>query len=272
MLAIQSYTFTTIVNKVASNTSKTGSNLTSLLTTVNQSNQTLFNILLPVFSAWVGVVIAFYFGSKQAEIAQETLAKTISSEEEKLVTLTVQALLDKYPETQNPKKVTLTDTISDVLATFSSASTLTDVLVVDKDDKPIGILYKSELLSVLDKLSTKNELSNPEEGKPQLYTMLGLINHHLLIPEKKWMFNGKEVTEPTSAPPAEPTSAPPAENSSIANFATVIPDDNLYRARERMINVSKQINDVRCVVIVDEASKKVRGIFGYDSILAFIRS
>src|SRR5205823_11554440 len=107
------------------------------------------------------VVIAFYFGSKQAEIAQETLAKTISSDEEKLVALKVQAILDKYPETQNPITVKLTDPIKDVLATFASTrgKSLTEVLVVDKDNKPVGILYKSELLSVLGVLTPEGDLA-----------------------------------------------------------------------------------------------------------------
>jgi CBS domain-containing protein len=259
MLAIQSYTVTTVISS-----GKSGSNLTSALTMVNQSNQTLFNTLLPVFGAWVGVVVVFYFGSKQAEKAQEALVKTTSSVEEKLVALKVQAILDKYPETQHPIRVKLTDQIKDVLAAFSN--TLTDVLVVDKDDKPVGILYKSDLLSVLGVLSTtdRNKLANegndPDATTP-LYEKLSSINNHLLIPERKWVVAGKPVVQSTLN----------KENSATDNFARVTPDDNLLLARERMVSVNKQINDVRCVVI-DEASGQVRGIFGYDSILAFVKS
>ena len=126
MLGFQYYSVNTVIN----------SNKTGDLASLNQSNQTIFNTLLPLFGAWVGVVVTFYFGSKQAEKAQEALVSLRPSEDEKLATLKVQAILDKYPETQHPIKVKLTDQIKDVLATFSSP--LTDVLVVDKDDKPIG--------------------------------------------------------------------------------------------------------------------------------------
>lgn len=273
MLAIQSYTVNTVISKFPFNGNKTGSNLTNVITTVNQSNQTLFNTLLPVFGAWVGVVIAFYFGSKQAEIAQETLAKTITSDEEKLVALKVQALLDKYPETQHPITAKLTDRIEDVLAAFARSRTLTDVLVVDKDNKPAGILYRSELLSILGPLTPEGKLAtgHEQDNPKSLYEKLGSINNHLLIPGRKWMLDGDPVKEPPSSSPTE-KSPPSPENSTIANFATVTADDNLFRAKERMINISKQINDVRCVVIVDEASENVRGIFGYDSILAFVKS
>ena len=272
MLAIQSYTVTTVISKIPLSASKTGSNLTALLTNINQSNQTLFNTLLPVFGAWVGVVIAFYFGSKQAEIAQETLAKTISSDEEKLVALKVQALLDKYPETQHPITVKLTDQIKDILAAFSRYRTLTNVLVVDNDNKPLGLLYKSELFSVLGPLDETRQLKEKAQGEVLLKDKLEEINNHLLIQGRKWMLNGSDV--PASPPTTEKPSTenPTTENITSTNFATVTPDDNLFRAKERMINISKQINDVRCVVIVDEASGKVRGIFGYDSILAFVKT
>ena len=64
----------------------------------------------------------------------------------------------------------------------------------------------------------------------------------------------------------------PLKIGTIANFATVLLDDSLLHARDRMVNISKQINDVRCVVILDVRSSKVRGIFSYDSILAFVKS
>jgi len=74
----------------------------------------LFNILLPVFGAWVGVVIAFYFGSQQKKRVQDTLEKVITPEE-KLSGTKVRQLLDKYPSIKNIHKVTLEDTIKDVI-------------------------------------------------------------------------------------------------------------------------------------------------------------
>jgi hypothetical protein len=100
------------------NNSKNETAIDKILNRVDQSNQTIFNILLPVFGACVGVVVAFYFGSEQARRAQEVLVRAISSEEEKLSTTKVQSLLDKFPTTKNIHQVTLDNTIRQVKDAF----------------------------------------------------------------------------------------------------------------------------------------------------------
>ena len=109
----------------------------------------MFNILLPIFGAWVGVVIAFYFGSEQTKRVRDTLEKVLTSEE-KLSGSKVQHLLDKYSSTTNIHKVTLEDTIKDVI----SNGDFSDVLIV-KDDKPLGVLYQKDLYG---KLSLKTRI------------------------------------------------------------------------------------------------------------------
>ena|SRR5215211_2490966 len=140
MLGIQSATVGSIIQRTADTTN--ASALNELFDRTERSNQTLFNILLPVFSAWVGVVIAFYFGSEQTKRVQDTLEKVLTTEE-KLSGTKVQDLLNKYPSTKNIHKVTLEDTIKDVINKFGDFS---DVLVV-KDDKPLGVLYQKDLYS-----------------------------------------------------------------------------------------------------------------------------
>jgi hypothetical protein len=49
---------------------------------VNNSNQSFFNILLAVFAAWVGAVVAFYFGSENLHQAQQTLQNVLSAKQE----------------------------------------------------------------------------------------------------------------------------------------------------------------------------------------------
>jgi len=74
--------------------------------------------------------------------------KALSPEEEKLAAVKIQTLLDKFPPTKNPIRVKLTDKIKDILAAFYPTDkniSLSDVLVV-KDDKPVGVLYKQELV------------------------------------------------------------------------------------------------------------------------------
>ncbi|HZI72125.1 MAG TPA: hypothetical protein VFD60_13295, partial [Nitrososphaeraceae archaeon] len=73
MLSIQDNTSKMLVDRLFPKGS-TSSNLTNqrdMIAEFDRSNTTLFNILLPVFGAWVGVVVTFYFGSEQARKAQE---------------------------------------------------------------------------------------------------------------------------------------------------------------------------------------------------------
>jgi hypothetical protein len=279
MLLIQNTTVTSIVGNLPS---EAGSNITqfeTLFEVIDRSNQTLFNILLPVFSAWVGVVIAFYFGSEQAKKSQETLMQALSPEA-KLMTVRVEDALKRFPDTANVQKVTLNDTIEEIIDAFDKrlGGKLTDLLVVDQDDKPNGILYKADLFStpsfremnlkngnVKIKLSSgrimgKEESSNQGEktadqiGKEgegeKTADQIGKEGEG----EKTADQIGKEVKE------------------ILRKFAKVKPDENLLQARERMYQVSDEINkisEVRCVVI-DNADKAI-GIFGYDVIAFFMK-
>jgi hypothetical protein len=161
----------------------------------------------------------------------------------------VRILLDKFG--LKPKTVKLTDKIKDVLAAFGS---LTDLLVLGEDGKPLGILYKQEIVSILPKLNEKGTLEpdpdpNKDENNKILKDKFSEINNHLLIPNRKWDLQ--------KSPPT------------IDNFATVSPDDSLLHARDRMYGISSQINDVRCVVT--DSSGVAIGIFSYDSILSFTK-
>jgi hypothetical protein len=69
-------------------TDKNSTAIKELIDHVNTSNQTVFNILLPVFGAWVDVVVAFYFSSEQEKNTHDILIKKLSPDEEKLSTST----------------------------------------------------------------------------------------------------------------------------------------------------------------------------------------
>jgi len=233
MLGIQSATVGSIIQRTADTTN--ASALNELFDRTERSNQTLFNILLPVFSAWVGVVIAFYFGSEQTKRVQDTLEKVLTTEE-KLSGTKVQDLLNKYPSTKNIHKVTLEDTIKDVINKFGDFS---DVLVV-KDDKPLGVLYQKDLYGKTE-LKDKDIKTLYEKKLKDVITQI----EEEYITKQKWDID-----------------------KIMNNFAEVKSKDSLLTARKLMYERSKQIGDVRCVV-VDESGKVV-GIFGFDSIAAFM--
>jgi hypothetical protein len=84
------------------------------------------------------------------------------SPQEKLSQTTVEQLLNENPTAKNPITVNMKKTnIGEVKKKFSDNRDLTNVLVVDDNQKPLGLLYKDDLLKL------KNEGETPEatDGK-----------------------------------------------------------------------------------------------------------
>lgn len=240
MLLIHIITLETVI---LSTNNRNATALKNVIDAVDTSNQTIFNILLPVFGAWVGVVVAFYFGSQREKRSQEALVKALSPEQEKLSTIKVQDLLTKFTNTKNIQKVTMDKKVSDVIASFGNFS---DVLVVKEDlpdiPIPLGILYKADLFSPFAKTS-----DSLDDYKGTLRQVMSDHTVTDFITKRKW--------DPEKG---------------VDNFATVTADDNLWQARQMMYKVSIQINDVRCVV-TDPSTGKADAIFSYDSIAAFLK-
>jgi len=123
----------------------TSTNLIAAFEKIDKSNQTVFNIMLPVFSAWVGVVIAFYFGSRNLDKAQDATEKVISKlVEGKVEDITLEELLKLHPESKNVQIVKLTD---EVKAVEARAKVFGNVVVVD-EGKTLGVLYLKDLETV----------------------------------------------------------------------------------------------------------------------------
>lgn len=128
--------------------SATSTNLVGAFEKIDKSNQTVFNIMLPVFSAWVGVVIAFYFGSRNLDKAQEATEKAqkVISKlvEGKGGDITLEELLRLHPESKNVQIVELKDYVKVVEV---KAKVFGNVVVVDKG-KILGVLYLKDLEEV----------------------------------------------------------------------------------------------------------------------------
>jgi CBS domain len=242
MLSIQDNTSRMIANNLFSNTSQlSGSNLTNvreMISEFDRSNTTLFNILLPVFGAWVGVVVTFYFGSEQARRAQEAIVQALSPEA-KLSAIKVEQALSRFEETKKISTVTLKDKIIDVRKKLENWS---NVLVLDDNGKPFGILYKADLYSQKD-IAKSNVGDFDDDTLENFIADKELIDH---ITKRKW-----EKDKP------------------IKNFATISPENSLLHARERMYGVSTTDVDVLCVV-VDKDGKPI-GIIGFDIINYYLQ-
>jgi hypothetical protein len=247
MLSIQYSTTNLAISNYGKQTDKEKNGtliITEVLQSLDRSNQTLFNILLPVFGAWVGVVVTFFFASEQTKKAQEvqqslqqSLVQALSPEEEKLSKIKVEDLLNKYPAARNVRKVTLDNTIKEVLDSFGD---LSNVLVVDKEGKPLGILYKADLLGIFGKKDTKIDAHYNEP----LRNHIGSITEDF-IKKTQWSETG------------------------IRNYATLALNTTLLSATEKMNAISDQVNDV--VGLVMDTNGIPISVVTYDMIVGYIK-
>ncbi|NIP61472.1 MAG: hypothetical protein GWN01_05055 [Nitrosopumilaceae archaeon] len=154
MMIMQAHTSLIISSSLDEDIDKTElERKTQLIDQLNESNQTFFNILLPVFGAWVGAVVAFYFGSENLDKAQEAnteLSKLISG---KRGNITIRQLLEFYPNSEDVQKVTLSDKMSDVIKATEKYKNS----VVINDGKILGVLYLHQIKKFKDRSEEKLE-------------------------------------------------------------------------------------------------------------------
>jgi hypothetical protein len=169
MLSIQQGTISEALSSVRNLGSLNDSRidtLTGFYRELYQSNQNMFALMTTVFGAWVGAVVAFYFGAKNLAAAQssidkiqqsqgETIRKALSPQE-KLSQMTVEQLLNENSTAKNVITVSMQTNVGDVKKKFSDNRDLTNVLVVDVNQKPLGLLYKDDLAKL------RNEGETPE--------------------------------------------------------------------------------------------------------------
>ena len=108
----------------------------------------LIKTLLTVFGVWVGTVIAFYYGSESMKTAQQGILSAITPEE-RLIKIKAK------DEMLTPVFTVTSDTsISDTHFKMSvngnvAKQKLDKIVVADKDNKPLGILYNWEIMEYL---------------------------------------------------------------------------------------------------------------------------
>lgn len=133
---------------------------------LNQStNNTIFkdltNLIIPLIGAWVGTVIAFYFGAENLQKAQETIDRLIRG---RLRSKTIRELLDEYPSAKNVITMNIDDktTIGEVKNELGNPKLKGGPLVlITEDDKIFGLFYHQHLTELYNNiLATSNNNIN----------------------------------------------------------------------------------------------------------------
>lgn len=119
---------------------------------IEGANQNLISILLPLFGAWVGTIIAFYYGKENADKAYKSLSDAQKSIDKmvgirKITTEPLAEVISKNPHSLDLRKATSKSTIKEVFD--QAGEDVTNVLIVDDKEQPIGLLFISDINAAL---------------------------------------------------------------------------------------------------------------------------
>ena len=230
-----------IIEKLLNNYSQPGSDriLDSLQNHNRESSiasTNLLSILLPVIGAWVGAILAFYYGNKNFESLTGTVKDINLSqvEPQKLEKLKVKEILDKFDKYKNVIKAKITDAVG---ASFKQIADISTLLLLDASDKPLGFIYKDDILKIVDMNEAKVDAITKtfkEFFMEQATAGMDIIDE---ITGLKWT----------------------GENP-IKNYAEVNPDDTLLLAQTKMKSISDK-QKVRGLVINNQGN--IEGVLTY---------
>jgi len=210
---------------------------------INKSNQTVFYTILPILSALVGAVVAFYFGDKNLQAAHDIFGKTQKSfektqatlvkalsKEEKLVKITIEKLMENQPLTKDVKTTTMDERLDKA---YEKLKDIPNLVIVDDKKKPLGIIYRWELTVPPGETSYKKDMKIKDwiSEKTRLDYIL----------KTKWTTKG------------------------IENYASLMPDHTLKKAKELMDKV-KTDRDLSVRGLVFDEEEKIIGIINNDNI------
>jgi hypothetical protein len=197
---------------------------------INTSNLNLFSIILTLFGAWVGAVLAFYFGSQSIDKAysslnqaQESINKLVTNG--RLTGIKVSQIIAKTPDSMTLLKFKLTDKVNKIVKDAKDKN-YKHVMITDESGlKVLGLLFISDLT----KVKTEAELLKVEEGLQAFIETNEIIDD---ITKTKW---GKQ---------------------GVKNFVTVNMDDTLKNVVDKMKELDDSLS-VRAVVMEKDAPKAI---------------
>lgn len=230
ILAIHFYSSVSLIEKFNVNVTKLNIvEITTLYREINNSNTNIFSIILSLFGAWIGAVLAFYFGSKSLEKAYSSLSQAQESinnlvSDNRLAGIKIQEIIQKYPNSTDFKKYKINEKLKVIVN--EDIEKYPCVIITDINDKKIlGLLFFSELT----KVKSKEDLLKVEETFEQFIVSNQVTDH---ITNKRWTSTG------------------------VQNFVSVNMEDTLKKIVEEMTKIGDTLS-VRAVVMEKESPKAI---------------
>jgi hypothetical protein len=175
---------------------------------MEQANVNLFNILLPLFGAWVGTVIAFYFGRENLQTVYNAMSGSMEkmSEAVQPTDPTVGEVIGKDPRATKFVSAKLNENVRQVFD--RAGDDVSSILIVDANDKPLGMLFLSDVNRIFassdrnistydnrilqDLLTTETIIDNVTGRR---WTASGVPNYVILDSTEKSKVAGKKLKE-----------------------------------------------------------------------------
>lgn len=238
-LIFQNYSMTdTQLTNVKSYTNSTTERI-DLIDKVNSSFTNFFNVLIPVFGAWIGAIIAFYFGAKNNENVYHSFAQAQQSVSEAigLTTGRVKTVKDIVETKDECKNIIRSDLTEDIKTMLDKTKEIDNVLIMS-DNKPKAILYLKDLYQ---KVTKDDILQNHQNDTVQ--TVLQKYKPKDSIKEFEW-----------------------SDGNIIANYATLKLSDSINEAITKL-KVIKDDPNVRGIIFEND---EPYGIVNLQTLTLFI--
>ena len=206
----------------------------------NTSNMNLLSILLPVIGAWIGAILAFYYGNKNLQKLSENYDKTVQAiqgsnvENEKLGKIKVKEVLEAFPSYKTVYTGKISESVGPKVKALGKFSTL---LLTDDASKALGFLSLNDVAnsSPLTRADMEKETKSFKDFFIQMHN-----DGHPIIDE----ITGTEWSE-----------------KGIHNFAEIAQEDTLRQARDK-INAISEKQSTRGLVL--DNNKKIIGLITMD--------
>lgn len=217
ILAIHSYDTGIVLNNLSNPTTEQ----LQLYREINNSNLNVFSIIFSLFGAWVGAVLAFYFGSQSLEKAFNSLTQAQSSidkivSDNRLAGIKVEEIISKNPDSRALLKFKLEDKINKIVKDAEERSYSFVMVTEAAGNQILGLLFIVDLTG----LKSKADLVNLDETLEKFITDNEVKD---TVTKMRWTKEG------------------------LKNYVIASMDDSLKTVVDRM----KQLNDslsVRAVV------------------------